>query len=119
MMRIKFAVDESGEITFGDPCSVFSEDWSQASLDDLLLPDSVDDYLIQSGQGGTKASESDLASSYYIDVSASSACSDRRTRWSRANSYSSRSPSVDSRVIQPSRGSSIDSRLTGRSRATE
>lgn len=116
MMRIKFTVDESGEITFGDPCSVFSEDWSQASLDDLLLPDSVDDYLIQSGQRGTKASESDLASSYYTGTSASSASSDRRTRDSR---YTFRNPSVDSRVMQPSRGSSIDSRLTGRSRATE
>ncbi|PVH71052.1 hypothetical protein DL98DRAFT_660867 [Cadophora sp. DSE1049] len=122
MMRIKFAVDESGEITFGDPCPVFSEDWSQASLDDLLLPGPLGDYLIQSDQGGTKASESDLASSYYTGTSASSASSDRRTRASRGtrvSRYTSRNPSVDSRVMRPTRGSSIDSRLTGRSRATE
>ncbi|CZR66930.1 uncharacterized protein PAC_16831 [Phialocephala subalpina] len=117
MMRIEFAVDESGEeITFGDPSSVFSEDWSQASLDDLLLPGPLDHYLIQSGRGRTKASESDLESSYYTGTSVSSASSDRRTRESRLSRNRctpdrrpSRNPSVDSRVMRPTRGSSIDS----------
>jgi hypothetical protein len=104
MMRIKFAVDESGKITFGIPFSVFGEDWLTATLEDLSLPGPLANYLIQRGRIIIEDSESE--EDFPRRTSTPSIIYTEMTRSSRR---SSRSSLVRRRARSPVRGSSTDS----------